>query len=240
MIVVLGLIPFRYFGRSIWKPLKDRITGAQTVEKVIRSLDSRMASVFPNLPELTTGRIALIGLKQEKQLEVWHESAGSWLFVKQYPFTAFSGTLGPKLHEGDGQIPEGSYRITSLNPNSSYHLSMELDYPNPFDRERGAQDGRTSLGNEIFIHGKDVTIGCIPIGDAGIEELFYLVAKTGIENVEVIIAPFDFRRVNDVRAIQIEEIDWELSLYQDIKTSLARFKRVVENSDVSIDSHKNE
>lgn len=182
-----------------------------------------MATMFTDLEKLTSGRLALVGLKQERMLEVWCEIGDEWSLVKRYPFTAFSGTLGPKLREGDGQIPEGVYRIISLNPNSSYHLSMELNYPNRSDRARAEADGRTKLGNEIFIHGKDVTIGCIPIGDSGIEELFYLVAKTGVDNVEVIIAPLDFRRRSDSEEIQIDGIDWEKERYAEIKAALAKF-----------------
>ena len=88
--------------------------------------------------------------------------------MRTFPFQGFSGTLGPKLREGDGQIPEGLYRIEYLNPNSSYHLSLKIDYPNAFDREKGRSDGRERLGYDIFIHGKSVTVGCIPIGDEAI------------------------------------------------------------------------
>ena len=59
---------------------------------------------------------------------------------------AFSGTLGPKLREGDGQIPEGIYGIGYLNPNSSYYLSLKVTYPNASDRARAKKDGRTNLG----------------------------------------------------------------------------------------------
>lgn len=141
--------------------------------------------------------------------------------IKTYPFTGFSGDLGPKLREGDGQIPEGIYAIEYLNPNSSYHLSMKVSYPNAFDRDKGSKDGRKSLGNDIFIHGKSVTIGCIPIGDAGIEELFLMVSEVGIEHVEVILAPYDMRR--STRTIEIAEIDWEAELYSEIHSVLARF-----------------
>jgi len=61
--------------------------------------------------------------------------------IKSYPFTGFSGGLGPKLREGDGQIPEGVYAIEYLNPNSQFHLSVKLDYPNVFDKAKGRADG---------------------------------------------------------------------------------------------------
>ena len=90
-------------------------------------------------------------------------------------------------------MPEGVYRIEYLNPNSSYHLSMKVDYPNAYDPAMAKRDGRTRLGGDIFIHGKDVSIGCVALGDRAIEELFTLVAETGTERVKVIIAPNDLR-----------------------------------------------
>lgn len=89
---------------------------------------------------------------------------------------AASGGPGPKLREGDLQVPEGVYRLTAFNPNSSYHLSLRVDYPNAEDRAAedravARSDRRTSLGGDIFIHGKAVSIGCLAIGDPGIEEL---------------------------------------------------------------------
>ena len=147
-----------------------------------------------------------------------------WAKVKDYAFTGFSGKLGPKLREGDRQIPEGVYNIEYLNPNSSYHLSMKIDYPNAFDKKMGKADGRTKLGYDIFLHGKSVTIGCIPLGDRGIEEIFYLVAKNGRQNTQVVIAPWDFRVRNDDPAI--EGIAWEGILYQSIRTALEGYRRV--------------
>jgi murein L,D-transpeptidase YafK len=79
-----------------------------------------------------------------------------------------SGKAGPKLREGDGQVPEGIYRIDGLNPNSSYHLSLKLNYPNDFDLEQARTEGRTELGGDIFIHGKAVSIGKTRAGRVGI------------------------------------------------------------------------
>ncbi len=108
--------------------------------------------------------------------------------------TAFSGTLGPKLREGDGQIPEGIYGIDYLNPNSRFYLSLKVSYPNASDRARAKVDGRVNLGGDIMIHGKAVTIGCVPVGDDAIEDIFYLASAVGIKNVSVVIAPYDMRK----------------------------------------------
>lgn len=127
-------------------------------------------------------------------MEVWAGGeAGPLVRLNTYAILAASGGPGPKLREGDGQVPEGVYRVVVLNPMSRYHLSMGLDYPNVFDRERGAEDGRESLGSEIYIHGGETSVGCLAIGDGAIEELFWVAALVGIENVHAVIAPNDGR-----------------------------------------------
>lgn len=114
----------------------------------------------------------LRAFKQEFTLEVWVAAPGrSYQLLKSYMFCATSGTVGPKRRSGDGQIPEGFYTINRFNPNSRFHLSLGLDYPNAVDRARA---GRASPGGDIFIHGDCVTIGCIPITDAFIRELYLL------------------------------------------------------------------
>jgi murein L,D-transpeptidase YafK len=97
------------------------------------------------------------------------------------------------LRQGDKQVPEGIYRIDGLNPNSHYHLSMKINYPNEFDLFHAWQEGRTKPGSDIFIHGSAVSIGCLAMGDEAIEELFVLAAQVGVENIKVVIAPRDPR-----------------------------------------------
>jgi murein L,D-transpeptidase YafK len=127
--------------------------------------------------------LTLLVFKRERRLSVWVQQSGRWHYLRAYPILAASGTSGPKLREGDYQVPEGLYRIAWLNPNSSYHLSMRVDYPNAFDRLMAAREKRTRLGGDIMIHGNSVSIGCVAIGDPAIEELFTLVADTNPDRV---------------------------------------------------------
>jgi L,D-transpeptidase catalytic domain len=139
--------------------------------------------------------VALLGIKDEKTLELYARSmGGEWQFVYRYPVLAASGLAGPKLREGDRQVPEGLYGISFLNPNSAYHVSLRVNYPNPFDRAMAAKDGRTGLGGDIMIHGKAPSAGCLSVSDDTAEELFVLAAYAGLPNVKIIIAPTDFRR----------------------------------------------
>ena len=155
-------------------------------------------------------------------MEVLGLKNDSFKKIKTYKFTAFSGKIGPKLKEGDKQIPEGIYKIEFLYPNSSYHLSLKVNYPNKFDKEKAVEDGRTNLGGDIFIHGKSVTIGCVPIGDEAIEELFIISKFAFNKGIEVIIAPRDFRKNKDFP--NIENITWENELYESISDELKKYK----------------
>lgn len=137
--------------------------------------------------------IVLIAIKDEKKLELWARDTGKYKLVRNYHIKAASGMRGPKLQQGDRQVPEGIYHISRLNPNSNYHLSMKVDYPNDFDRAHATNDGRYDLGGDIFIHGKAVSAGCLAMGDAAIEELFVLAAHVGTQNIRVIISPSDPR-----------------------------------------------
>ncbi|MEO0454206.1 MAG: L,D-transpeptidase family protein [Verrucomicrobiota bacterium] len=208
------------YGRSLWYPILLQVKGKKTVNAVVTEIEKKGSLHFSHS---NYKGLVLVGLKQEKTLEVWGQNvSGEHDLIATYPFTAYSGTLGPKLQEGDRQIPEGIYRIEYLNPNSSYHLSMKLDYPNEFDKAMGKQDSRERLGYDIFIHGKAVTIGCIPIGDAAIEKLFYMVSKIGRSNVRVILSPYDMRKLE--RSLDIPHIDWEDQLYDQIKSALSEIQ----------------
>jgi hypothetical protein len=131
----------------------------------------------------------LVVLKQEKELRILVPEGGGWRQAATYPILAASGGPGPKLRRGDGQVPEGFYRIESLNPNSLYHLALRLDYPNAEDRATAAPEGRTDLGGDIMIHGKAASIGCLAVGDEASEELFVLAHRIGLEHIEVVLAP---------------------------------------------------
>jgi len=166
--------------------------------------------------------LILVGLKQEKILEV-HARSGTngFKLIRTYPILAASGKAGPKLREGDRQVPEGIYAIESLNPNSRYHLSLRVNYPNAFDREQARKEKRTNLGGDIMIHGKAVSIGCLAMGDEAAEDLFVLAADTGLKNIKVILAPLDFRD-HDVVPGGEKLPPWTAQLYEQVRAELAK------------------
>jgi murein L,D-transpeptidase YafK len=169
-------------------------------------------------------KAAFLGLKAERRLEVWARHQDEWRFIRSYPIKAASGRAGPKLREGDRQVPEGVYHIVWLNPNSSYHLSMKLDYPNDFDRRHAREEGRTRPGGDIFIHGNAVSIGCLAMGDAAIEELYALVEGVGPANTRVLIAPHDPRTRPLPRSLPGAP-SWLPELYERLETEFKVFKK---------------
>ena len=161
--------------------------------------------------------LIFVGLKEEKRLEIYAKSGtNDFKFVRAYPILAASGVAGPKLREGDRQVPEGIYAIELLNPNSSYHLSMRVGYPNEFDRAQAAKENRTKLGGDIMIHGDAKSIGCLAMGDEVSEDLFVLAADTGIKHITVILAPVDFR-AGKTAADSATLPMWTKPLYEEIK-----------------------
>jgi len=127
--------------------------------------------------------------KEERQLEVWLQQNQTYQLFKTYPICNHSGDLGPKLKEGDHQSPEGFYTVSksAMNPNSSYHLSFNLGFPNAYDQSHN----RT--GSFLMIHGDCVSVGCYAMTDAGIEEIYLLVEaaqNAGQESVPVHAFPF--------------------------------------------------
>ena len=178
-----------------------RVRQARADTEQIRDSLFRSAGV-----EYPPARIFIRAFKHERVLELWAADSldAKFELISSYPFTAFCGDLGPKRKEGDIQIPEGFYHINLFNPASSYHLSMQINYPNLSDRIRATN--KDHPGGLIFIHGNRVTIGCIPIGDRSIEELYVICvdAKTGGQDkIPVHIFPCRFDSKENLTLISV-------------------------------------
>ena len=224
---------FIVYGRGIWYPLLLQIRGPRSVADVVAKYGpAARARLKPHFVKARVAyppkEITFLVFKEERRVALWARDAGQWRFIRDYPILAASGVAGPKLREGDRQVPEGVYRIEHLNPNSSYHLSMKVSYPNSFDRRMAAHEGRTRLGGDIFIHGKNVSIGCVAVGDRAIEELFTLVAETGHPRVKVVIAPNDLR----IRGAIVQESTpmWASELYRIVAAALRDFPLWMESN----------
>jgi len=149
----------------------DRVRAAiAEKEPAIKRLFAEKGLTYP--PKQVFIRV----FKREQTVELWVSGAERDTFelLKEYKVCASSGTVGPKRQQGDDQVPEGFYRVDRFNPMSNYHLSLGVRYPNEADKKLGVK-GR--LGGDIFTHGNCVTIGCVPITDEGIKELYVIAVE---------------------------------------------------------------
>lgn len=169
--------------------------------------------------------VAYLAFKDASQLEVYsrENQNQSWIFIRSYPIVKMSGKLGPKLKEGDRQVPEGIYQSELLNPNSRYHLSIRVSYPNSFDRDMARLEDRHNLGGDIMIHGSSVSIGCLAMGNAAAEDLFILSAMTLPLKTKIIISPTDFRL--HANYLVTQGSPWVNTLYDQLRLELAQFKK---------------
>lgn len=142
-------------------------------EAMQRKLDTLKKQFASKNLKWPVAQIYIRSFKYDSQLEVWVKQASEPVFslFKVYPVCALAGSLGPKRVQGDYQVPEGFYYINEFNPFSNYYLSLGLNYPNASDR---ILSDSTKPGGDIYIHGSCVTVGCIPITDQQIDELYVL------------------------------------------------------------------
>lgn len=168
-------------------------------------------------------KLAMLAFKDKRILEVYVGSAdGNFQHLHTYPVLGASGKLGPKLREGDFQVPEGVYRLESLEPNTPYHLALRLNYPNDFDLEHARIDGRSKPGSDILIHGSNGSVGCLAMGDVASEDLFVLANDTRDHNIAIIICPVDLRNFEPPPASPNDPV-WLPTLYQEIRKALKNY-----------------
>ncbi len=220
---VLAILPLaalihpasREWVRSQWNRFQKR-----DLNQIEREARQKLISLFQSAQlSYPPAEVTLVFLKDEKTLALYGSSDRKWKKVKTYPVFAASGGPGPKLKEGDRQVPEGIYRVELLNPRSRFHLSLRLNYPNEWDRKHAEAEGRSNLGGDIMIHGNAVSIGCIAIGDSAIEEVFTLAKDSDFKKWKVLLAPTDLS-LHDFPA----KSDAVKGLYENIAAELGRLK----------------
>lgn len=162
--------------------------------------------------------------KESNELELWIRGSGKkveYVLFRNYKICYWSGKLGPKLKQGDHQSPEGLYSVTAgqMNPNSRYHLSFNLGYPNAYDR------AKKRTGNYLMVHGDCVSIGCYAMGDENIEEI-YTLASAALKNGQKKIAVhcFPFRMVKArMEKEDVKKSPW-LPFWLDLKKAYRSFE----------------
>ena len=167
--------------------------------------------------------IYIRSFKYDSQLEVWAKNSLKEPFklFKTYKVCALAGTLGPKRMQGDYQVPEGFYYINEFNPRSNYHLSLGLNYPNASDK---LLSDLFQPGGDIYIHGSCVTVGCIPVTDPQIEEIYILAAYAkdqGQDYIPVHIYPIRYDNKRSVTYLaSLTKTDAQLKVFAETLESV--------------------
>ena len=169
--------------------------------------------------------------KEERLLELFvrKPASGKFILFRQYRIAAQSGTIGPKLREGDGQVPEGFYHVppSAMKPDSQFHLAFNIGFPNAYDRHHG----RT--GSHIMIHGNQVSIGCLAMTDEKIEEIYTLCAAAhanGQPFFRVHLFPF---RMTEERLARAKDSEW-IEFWRNLKTGYDWFESKGSPPDVTV------
>ncbi len=177
--------------------------------------------------------------KKENIFEVWAKEQKTRIFVlvKSYEVCAMSGELGPKRKRGDYQVPEGFYYIDYYNAWSSFHLSVQINYPNQSDRILSPH--KKNLGNAICIHGACASIGCIAIQDENIKEVYWLMVQAhgaGQANIPVHIFPskLDNAAFNALKEEYKNDKD-KIALWENLQTGYQYFEENKKLPTITVD-----
>ena len=175
------------------------------------------------------GKIFLRALKKEEKLEVYiKKKDGKYHLFKTYDFCTSSGILGPKRRQGDLQIPEGVYQIDRFNPWSNFHLSLGVNYPNKADRINSKYENK----------GGDIFIGCIPITDEYIKELYILCVESKNKGHEIPVHIFPFKMNFDLNSIPtyVGYYEGSKTLWENLKPIYLNFEKNQTLPKITIDS----
>ncbi|MFC1657215.1 L,D-transpeptidase family protein [Candidatus Moduliflexota bacterium] len=199
-----------------------------------------ISRVRPSLEAELSGRgmeygsgIYLRIFKKSRELELWIEKGGTFELFRTYPVCSYSGKLGPKVKTGDRQSPEGFYHIRpkSMNPYSRFHLSLNIGYPNAYDRAHG----RT--GSALMVHGNCVSIGCYATTDRKTEEIYALADAAlggGQEFFRVHIFPF---RMAEGNMNKYEKSKW-YTFWENLSEGYDNFEKEKRPPDVTVRGKK--
>jgi murein L,D-transpeptidase YafK len=180
-----ALAPVRCLGED-----GNQVPANQLPAKATQELSPELLAQLKqkNMPK--NSPILLRIFKEESELEVWkQDTTGHFQILKTYPICRWSGDLGPKMHEGDRQAPEGFYTITPalMNPNSNYYLSINTGFPNSFDKANDRD------GTFLMIHGECLSIGCFAMTDEQITEIYALAREALVGRPSFQVQAYPFR-----------------------------------------------
>jgi murein L,D-transpeptidase YafK len=189
-----GLMPVTCLGEN-----GNPLPASPLPAKATKELPPELLSLLRQKKMPKYSPIVVRVFKEEAELEVWkQDTTGLFQILKIYPICRWSGDLGPKLQQGDRQAPEGFYAITPelMNPNSNYYLSINVGYPNSFDKANKRD------GSLLMIHGDCLSAGCYAMTDRQISEIYSLARDSflgGRPSFQVQAYPFRLTPANLAR-----------------------------------------
>ena len=236
LIIFLGVM---MLGSSL---KADFLTDQKKYERVRTAVSEKEAIVKGKLEaqgiKLKDLNIMITVFKHEKRLDIYAKNKSDVKYKKiiSYDICQSSGEPGPKRKQGDGQVPEGFYFIDRFNPVSNFYLSLGINYPNDSDKKIGTGD----LGGDIFVHGNCVTIGCVPMTDDKIKEIYLYAVhakNSGQEKIPVYMFPFEMTDVNMAKFREEYKADPVLLKFWDnLKEGYDKFVKNKRELKVSVDN----
>ena len=209
---------------------QDFLSQQKKYARVRTAFSEKEQSIAENLRKngLTSDdvHILITAYKAEKKLEIYAKKKNEtdYKLIAVYDVCSSSGKLGPKRKQGDNQVPEGFYNIDRFNPASNFYLSLGINYPNQSDKKKS---NASNLGGDIFIHGACVTIGCLPMTDDKIKEIYLYAVfarNNGQSNIPVYIFPFRMTDANfqayEKRYVQHQTL---IDFWTNLKTGYDKF-----------------
>ena len=224
-------------------PLMKRIVLAAGLVLALAACQGDNQSHLMPIPPATMALMASKGMsqndpilmrayKKESEIEVWKRgSDGRYALLKTYPMCRWSGQLGPKTREGDRQAPEGFYTVTpaQMNPNSSFHLSFDLGYPNAYDR------AHSRTGAHLMVHGSCSSSGCFAMTDEAISEVYALARESfasGKRGFQFQSYPFRMTAENLAK----HRLDPNIAFWRNLKEGSDYFELAKQEPQVSVAS----
>ena len=194
---ILSLLCFSSFMQN-----SDFLEQQKKFERVRKAISDKKSTIEKKLKSKnllpSNFNLLLVAYKANDKLDLYVKSKAESKYTKleTYKICARSGELGPKRKQGDNQVPEGFYHIDRFNPNSNFYLSLGLNYPNASDKRKS---NASNMGGDIFIHGSCVTIGCLPMTDDLIKEIYLYAVyarNNGQQKIPVYLFPFEMNDEN--------------------------------------------
>ncbi len=222
-------------------PQSDFLTEQKRYQRVRSAISEKQDDIEKLLGTknltLTNFELLIVAYKDADELILYAKKQQQTEFsvLRKYNICARSGGLGPKSKEGDRQVPEGFYHVDRFNPSSNFYLSLGINYPNASDRKRSKA---SNFGGDIFIHGSCVTIGCLPMTDDKIKEI-YLMAVHAKNNgqVKIPVYLFPFKMTSDNMAIyksRFQNNKGLLKFWENSKTGYDLFMKSPQNLKFSV------